>query len=264
MKYAVYQYAAGVAFSAPVRDHAFLIRCTPQENACQRVVNGRCSVSPLSEGSLCRGADSFGNVVHSGTIPAPHDFFQIETAGEIALFDPYLVPDEHPNPIFRYESAYTAYTAGIRALWKSARLSGADDISRTVEKLAAAVYEALRYEAGATDTRTTAGAALALGKGVCQDFAHILIALCRLSGIAARYAAGFVEGEGSTHAWVEYHENGAWKAADPTHNRLVQTGCVKLSHGRDFEDCAVERGVFTGIARQTLSVRLRVSIRDTP
>jgi transglutaminase-like putative cysteine protease len=97
---------------------------------------------------------------------------------------------------------------------------------------------------------------------VCQDFAHILIALCRLSGILARYAAGFPEGEGSTHAWVEYYEDGSWKAVDPTHNRLVETGYIKLSHGRNFGDCSIEKGIFSGIAEQNLNVQLQAAMGD--
>jgi transglutaminase-like putative cysteine protease len=125
----------------------------------------------------------------------------------------------------------------------------------------------MKYTQGATTTSTTAGEALALGKGVCQDFAHILIALCRLSGILARYTAGFMEGEGSAHAWVEYYENGSWRAVDPTHNRLVETGYIKLSHGWDFGDCSIERGVFSSVAgggcvEQTLNVQLQVGMRD--
>jgi transglutaminase-like putative cysteine protease len=131
-----------------------------------------------------------------------------------------------------------------------------------VLKLSWAVYDTIEYTQGTTDINTTASDALKLGKGVCQDFAHLLISLCRLKGIPSRYVTGFMEGEGHTHAWVEYYDSGYWKAADPTQRKLVETGYIKLSHGRDYEDCSIERGVFSGRAEQNLEVFLNVGMRD--
>ena len=100
--------------------------------------------------------------------------------------------------------------------------------------------------------------ALLQGKGVCQDFAHTMLAMCRIFGIAARYVSGFMEGEGYTHAWIEYYHLGSWFGFDPTHNRPADPGYIKLSHGRDYNDCAIDKGVFKGLAQQEMEVYLRV------
>ena len=103
-------------------------------------------------------------------------------------------------------------------------------------------------------TKPTAGEAFALGCGVCQDYAHILIALCRAKGIAARYVAGMIFGEGATHAWVEIYDNGIWHGLDPTQNKRIDDGYIKLAQGRDSRDCQLNRGVFCGTAIQQQNI----------
>lgn len=65
-------------------------------------------------------------------------------------------------------------------------------------------------------------------------------------------------GEGASHAWIEIYADGRWTALDPTHDRLVTDDYIKISHGRDYEDCAVERGVFKGNALQIQNVYVKV------
>ncbi len=129
---------------------------------------------------------------------------------------------------------------------------------RQAEQLMQDVYETFSYQPGVTAAQTTAGEAFALGGGVCQDYAQILIALCRASGIAARYVAGLISGEGATHAWVEIYENGYWYGLDPTQNRFADDGYLKLAHGRDYLDCQLNRGIFCGNAAQQQYVRVNL------
>lgn len=91
------------------------------------------------------------------------------------------------------------------------------------------VFKAFVYTPGSTTIRTTAEQALAQRSGVCQDYAHVMLAVCRHCGLAARYIAGLLGGEGATHAWVEIYHNGRWIGFDPTHNRMVDD---KLYHHR--------------------------------
>ncbi len=123
-----------------------------------------------------------------------------------------------------------------------------------------AIFTRLEYTPGVTTFRTTAAESFALGCGVCQDFAHILISLCRERGIMARYVVGFLVGEGETHAWVEVYspEEGAWYGIDPTHNKLIEYEYIKIAHGRDAEDCSVTRGVHRGGAGHTTQVKVLV------
>ena len=115
------------------------------------------------------------------------------------------------------------------------------------------------YRSGATDVRTCAEDAIALGCGVCQDYAQLLLGLLRAAGIPARYVAGLFEGEGSTHAWVEYYDGSCWHGVDPTRNRRVAADSIKLSHGRDSGDCQVDRGTFKGGADQLQTVYMKVT-----
>ena len=120
------------------------------------------------------------------------------------------------------------------------------------------LHERLQYVPGSTGVRTTAAEAWQKRTGVCQDYAHILIALCRLDGIPARYAAGLMLGEGASHAWTEVYTDGRWTGLDPTNDCMVTDDYIRIACGRDYGDCAVDRGIFRGNALQTQNVYVKV------
>lgn len=120
------------------------------------------------------------------------------------------------------------------------------------------LYREFSYVPGSTHVGTTAEEALAGGKGVCQDYAQILIALCRMAGYPARYVVGLLPGEGATHAWAEVWQDGRWLGLDPTHDCAADERYIKLSHGRDFTDCSVDRGCFKGGAGQRQKIYIKV------
>ena len=116
----------------------------------------------------------------------------------------------------------------------------------------------MTYLPGVTSVRTTAPEAFAAGQGVCQDFAHIYLALARKAGLSARYVNGLPEGEGASHAWCEVWLDGIWTGIDPTRGRWTGEDYLRFSVGRDFGDCPMERGVFLGLTDQTQTVFMRV------
>jgi transglutaminase-like putative cysteine protease len=263
MSRALYNYRWTVNFSHPVSRHSFLLRCTPSHNHFQRILSSSFSVFHSRSGervSLFLSEDCFGNIVYSGMINGEHDYFEVDTAGEIELVNEYALPDALPNHIFLYETNLTQAGDSINNLLREQKIDGGAAAAEKALALCAAAHGALSYSTGETGTGTSAEDALRKGCGVCQDFSHILIALLRKARIAARYITGFIEGEGATHAWVEYHDGVVWRALDPTHNKAIQSGYVKLSHGRDFADCSIERGVFTGVAVQTMEISVKVKI----
>lgn len=134
----------------------------------------------------------------------------------------------------------------------STREIGTGDLERDAARLCAWAHRALRYEVGETGTRTSAGAALERGGGVCQDFAHVLISLCRAARLPARYVSGYAPGEGSMHAWVEVSCGDHWLAFDPTHNRRTNANCVFVACGRDFRDVSPVAGTYVGRASAQL------------
>jgi transglutaminase-like putative cysteine protease len=129
-----------------------------------------------------------------------------------------------------------------------------------------AIYTSCAYEPGSTGISTTADAVLAERRGVCQDFAHLLIALCRSLGLPARYVSGYLYDAKlppgaivASHAWAEvFLEQRGWLGLDPTHNRTTGPDYVRVAVGRDYADATPARGVFQGGAHETLEVRVRV------
>jgi len=132
------------------------------------------------------------------------------------------------------------------------------------------IFDNFTYTKGITNIETTIDEILELKKGVCQDFAHVLLQLVRTAGIPARYVSGYIcpyesglRGEGATHAWVEiYTPTQGWLGLDPTNNIWTMDNHVKLAVGRNFYDCTPIKGTFKGLARQTLSVCVSIGYED--
>ena len=129
-------------------------------------------------------------------------------------------------------------------------------------------HETLRYERGATHVHTSSAEARAAGKGVCQDFAHVTLALLRAIGLPARYVSGYLHpaaeaevGEttaGESHAWVEFWA-GDWVAVDPTSLADVGSRHVLLARGRDYADVRPLSGVYSGPAAEQFGVTVEVT-----
>lgn len=119
-----------------------------------------------------------------------------------------------------------------------------DQIARALEWSA----DAIVYRSGVTGTQTPAAMALHLGSGVCQDYAHIMLALLRALGHPACYVSGHLLGEGAPHAWVEVFVDGQRYAYDPTHRRATNLNYITVAVGRDFADVTMTSGVFSGAA----------------
>jgi transglutaminase-like putative cysteine protease len=122
------------------------------------------------------------------------------------------------------------------------------DAMQTSQNVCEWLYQNIKYSIGATTLQTCASDVLNNRHGVCQDFAHAMIALCRACRIPARYVSGFNVGEGQMHAWVETLCGKEWKAFDPTHGRQTLNDCVFVACGRDFRDVSPLRGRFQGDA----------------
>ena len=122
----------------------------------------------------------------------------------------------------------------------------------------ALLQERFRYLPGSTSVHTTAEEAARTMQGVCQDEAHMMLALLRLRGIPCRYVMGYMLGEGLTHGWVEVAQDGQWIGLDPTNHRRVNDEYIRIGVGRDANDCPVNRGVFRASVQQTSESSLRV------
>lgn len=143
-------------------------------------------------------------------------------------------------------------------------------IIEIAQKCSEYIYKNYTYTKGITNIETTLDEILVHKKGVCQDFAHLLLQFLRTAGIPSRYVSGYVcpnstglRGEGATHAWVEFYTpKQGWLGIDPTNNIWAMDNHVKLSVGRDFNDCSPVKGTFKGYAKQTLSVSVSIGYED--
>jgi len=254
------EYTTTLEFSGPVVDHHFLLRCLPQENHQQSIHSLSLEIAP--QAWHAREVDSFGNQMVVGHLLEPHASFSWSVRA-ITFVDQNRRRGMPYKPLYRYPSAFTMPGPAIDALVDEVRASLRDN--RQVQSpleiatyMMGALYERYTYVPGVTGVRTTAEEALAGGRGVCQDYAHILIACCRKLGVMARYVAGMLIGEGATHAWVEVYQAGTWWSLDPTHNRAVGDDYVKIANGRDYGDCMLDIGVFRGDVTQRQTVVARV------
>lgn len=230
MKKLVFDYEMRLSFSAPVTDHRFQLRCIPSTGPRQQVIDVEVKIQPETE--LETTIDSFDSVVMTGFIPEPHDIFSYSVTG-IAFVDNAHIHKEAYKPLYRFNSALTIPGPNVEAMIAVCRerLAALPSDATPVQQAAEVmdeVYKAFVYTPGSTTIRTTAEQALAQRKGVCQDYAHVMLSVCRHVGLTARYIAGLLGGEGATHAWVEVYQDGRWVGLDPTHNRLVDDSYITI------------------------------------
>ena len=256
MKRLHFSYEINLFMSQDVTDHHFLLKCVPMENGFQHCVGISCSVEPYVP--LTNVEDGFGNKGYAGVITRPHSGLSISVEGIVQTGGaPYLVP---LSPMYKFQSAMTMPGPSLKAFFgrlEKGFTEGLIPLYRALY-LMDNLYGKFIYRPGVTNVKTTAEEAFSGGAGVCQDYAHILICLFRMAKIPARYVAGLMEGEGATHAWVEAWIDGRWVGFDPTHNRIAGERYIKLTHGRDFSDGAVDKGHFTGYAFQSQKIYTKV------
>jgi transglutaminase-like putative cysteine protease len=236
----------------------------------QQLLSHRLEISQPHSRKRMR-VDRFGNVSLRITIP------RVEEAVD---FDVSLIVERLPGQgphveaatrqaleAYLSPSALTRSDAALRAVAAKLARCGEQgtDLAITVGRW---VYGYMNYGFDRTDVNTTAGQALAAAHGVCQDYAHLMLALCRLLRIPARYVSGYLVGEGGTHAWVEVVEllpDGRVKivAWDPTHDRPTDRRYLTVAVGRDYRDVAPVSGTYCGPHPGRLSAALRVTVAQT-
>jgi transglutaminase-like putative cysteine protease len=198
--------------------------------------------------------DGFGNRVlrlHFSTVEARLQFTlaldleRVADAAPIALSGRDAATYMHPTHLTEPDAALVAAARGLARSLTGDAGARALQINRWVHK-------AMRYERGVTGVKTTAADAFARRAGVCQDYTHVMLALCRLNGIPARYVSGHLLGEGGTHAWVEVLVPAAdgsgtlvARALDPTHGRPAGMTYITIAAGRDYRDVAPTTGTFS-------------------
>jgi hypothetical protein len=267
LKNVTFQYQTEIHFSSPAAKHRFLLKIVPPADNRQRLKHWYWQVEPTAMTWMT--FDGFGNQALSGYIDSAHEYFRfsIEGGAEISS-EPYILCNKYDG-ILLYNTELTRPGEGLIDFYNKVKQSApgvilpngipAGDILPRIQHFSNAVHECLRYERGVTANSTTAQDAFNCGAGVCQDYAHILLALLRMDKIPCRYVAGLASDYGETHAWVEAQTaKEQFCGIDPTRNKLIDTHYIALSRGRDYKDCSVERGVFKGTCRGTQTIHLKM------
>lgn len=258
MKRLHFDYSMGIYYDSPIENCHYTIKCFPAESERQRLEELHISVEPRNNSG--RGVDSFGNRYIYGTVLQPHDTFFFHTSGVVAAgtAESEAVTNEGMLGAYRYPFGLTVPGEGLKYYFAGADFSGCLSDYEKALYLMRRLYKDFSYVKGVTNVNTAAEEAWKLRRGVCQDYAHILTALCRMAHIPARYVAGMLIGEGCSHAWVEICSGGRWYALDPTNNCVVTDSHIKLGVGRDAADCAINRGVLHGSAKQRQEIKVVV------
>lgn len=258
MKELSFNYMLRIRFSSPVTDHRFTVRCVPCSSERQKILERKIEILP--DESLSSSTDSFGNYCIYGQCSTPHNLFMVSVKGSVrtglAPFE--YAGEDYQMGWYRYPTSYTKPGEELRKFFRDFHFKEEQSNLKKSKILMKGLYESFVYQQGVTDFTTTAEAAFEGGKGVCQDYAHILITLCRMAGIPARYVVGMLIGEGASHAWVEIFHEKHWIALDPTNLLIVDDDHIKISSGRDYNDCVMNQGVMKGNARQEQEVEVLV------
>ncbi|MDQ1467686.1 MAG: hypothetical protein QOH10_2101 [Actinomycetota bacterium] len=249
-------------YSKPVRDlRQRLLVVPPSRHGRQHRVDWSVDVRGAEAEIVRTARDRFGNVRIEIAVPEVRAWIEFEVRTTVAFCDEHRTAGVRPDTRYSRPTRLTAPDAAIARL-----VSGCDRNEPDV--ICARVHQALTYEYGITDVRTTAADALSRGRGVCQDYAHLMVAACRLVGIPARYVSGHLVGEGGSHAWVEVlrlHGSNpdAWIAEpwDPTHCRRTDDDYITIATGRDYSDVAPMSGTFAGRAQGKLTVHKHARTR---
>lgn len=253
-----FSYDFKIEFDKPIFEHNFSLRIIPRENSHQKLT--KLSYEIKDSNNLVECVDGFGNRVVFGGIKELHNDFIFNIKGEVSILAPYGKEEVFhsllnlytlPTPLTTYTPLFETYLGEFS--YKSS------NILEYILEANSFIYNSIVYQKGVTNYASKLDAILESRAGVCQDFSHLLLAILRKNGIPARYVNGYILGDGETHAWVEACVDGFWIGVDPTHNILIeQNPYIKVSHGRDFEDCRINRGVFRGDGIQRMDILVKV------
>jgi transglutaminase-like putative cysteine protease len=258
-------------YSAEVAESHMQLRLWPPDGASQRVWGYRLEVQPQSW--VRAYVDGFGNHVQYLDRLAPHTALEIVSHARV---ETGLARAPEPLDMIPYDMLLfrppVLDTTAVRRLGRRARLddpASPEDVLTALDRILAAIARGLTYTPDVTTVSTDVEEVLKLGRGVCQDFAHVFVAVARSVGIPCRYVSGYVyEGGGeavvgASHAWAEAWVPGhGWVAYDPTHPGLAREHYVHVAVGRDYADAAPTRGVFVGSATSSLEATVEIRGAD--
>jgi transglutaminase-like putative cysteine protease len=275
-------------YSNPVRETVMELKMQPRSEANQALRNFQISTSPRAQ--LYAYTDHLGNAVYHFNVLREHSELRIDAQSVIEVTQPPARPAtadalewQRFNSLNLTADHYGLLGPSVFArpspeLQRFAANNGLKepegDTLSALKKLNNVIFGAFDYEIGVTQVHSPIEQALTVRRGVCQDFAHIMIAIARGWGVPARYVSGYFyhrrqdkdrSGEDATHAWVEaYLPSLGWVGFDPTNNIMAGERHIRAAVGRDYDDVPPTRGTFKGDADSELAVSVTVEPTSAP
>jgi transglutaminase-like putative cysteine protease len=270
------RHRTGYRYGGPVQASYNEARLTPPSLDGQRTLQSALAVTPPVR--PLRYVDYWGTTVDAFDIHVPHTELVVLATATVETAAPRPTPSgagwsDLTGPAFQDRfaellatSPYVFMEPELAEVVQSLR-AGSTPVQAGMGA-AAWTHDTMRYERGATHVHTSSAEARATGGGVCQDFAHVTLALLRAIGLPARYVSGYLHPEttaevgqpavGESHAWVEFWA-GAWVAVDPTSMADVGSRHVLLARGRDYGDVRPLSGIYSGAAAEHFGVTVELT-----
>ena len=273
-------------YEPAVRESIMEVRMQPRSEGHQRCLNFQLTVNPTANVMSYR--DFMGNTVHHFDIAGSHTQVKLTAQGVVEVelpetpdaagagswedLDALTATEDHWEMML--PSQFTGSTDELQKLAKEIGCERRGNLFEFLTELNQSIFQKFAYVPKSTKVDSPIDEALANRKGVCQDFAHIMIALLRGLKVPARYVSGYLfhepkskdrSSDGASHAWVEVLvPKLGWVAFDPTNNLIADDRHIRVALGRDYADVPPTRGVYKGEATSELSVSVTVSPSNRP
>ncbi|MFD2257987.1 transglutaminase domain-containing protein [Luteolibacter algae] len=269
-------------YASPVTHSVNTLHLEPRTFPCQKTMLALIRVLPATR--MRCFTDLFQNITHHFELPQAHSKLEIESrikVHNLPLEVPEIsremtVADYQDTAVRETVWAYlqeSHWVSNYSEVWRQAvdLTTGVTSVFEQAGIIMEWIHSEFTYATGVTSASTHLEEAFRLRCGVCQDFTHVMLGLCRAVGIPARYASGYLYngprdslvGAQASHAWAEVYLPGAgWIGFDPTNNNLADERYVKIAVGRDYEDVAPVRGSYSGTGQCRMEVSVEVSKAD--
>jgi transglutaminase-like putative cysteine protease len=272
------QHETHLRYTEPVTESMVEVRMEPISDGDQTCRSFHLAVQPVT--GVFRFQDGFGNHVHHFNVLPPHLEIRILAASVVETRDrprdlaacqaTFPLSGDHPELElfdFLHLRGPVKPSARLEELLDQLRPMPGTPLGEVVLGVSRHIHTHFEYAPDVTLATSPIDDVLELGKGVCQDFTHVMIAVLRSFGVPARYVSGYIHRDGKeseSHAWCEAWLPGlGWVGIDPTNEQIADEQFVKVAIGRDFTDVPPNKGIYRGKAQETIMVRVETRPLDS-